>query len=584
MNDFTGSEARVAARWVAVAKVDDLSPESMKVVRREGLSVLLVTGRDGEIWAVENHCPHEGYPLVQGTLEGCVLTCTWHNWKFDARDGKCQVGGEDVRSFPIRTRAGMVEVDLADPDPAIVRERLLESFRCGILRFENDRAIRDGVRLLQTGMAPEQLLREVALVDARHSEWGTSHGLAVAADCCRYLRRYSGNNAMYAIAPAIDYCGERNQHRPARSIPPAVTDPSEERFREAVEKEDAALAEGLILGAVERGDEAEVIQRWLLGACADHFYDFGHPLIYSIKLLELWEAAGREQLAPLAGSLAYSMVYGTREDSLPYWRPYAERLRAFESELEGLASRQESPEDGNLQELKLAVLDGTAEQAFVALQSALRRGVRVEVIATELVAAAAHRFYRFDRRLERNDQVAENWIWITHRLTVSAAVRHAVSRVTFPNAVRLLVHGLAFLHTGKPMDDPDSRLPPSWSGTNTVGHLLDAIVGRRADEAVARTRALLEAGGDRQELREKIEDLGLADVVVRPIVVVHVIKTTFAAFEEWDAMEGHPDRDHLLFALIRFLASDVQERRVRDQVTTSIRWVADGVIPRKLTQ
>ncbi|MEO2091127.1 MAG: Rieske (2Fe-2S) protein, partial [Gemmataceae bacterium] len=41
----------------------------------------------GEIRAISNRCPHEGYPLHQGVLKQCVLTCNWHNWKFDLRDG-----------------------------------------------------------------------------------------------------------------------------------------------------------------------------------------------------------------------------------------------------------------------------------------------------------------------------------------------------------------------------------------------------------------------------------------------------------------------------------------------------------------
>jgi len=47
-------------------------------------------------------------PLSEGTLKDDVLTCDWHNWKFNLRDGACVHGGEDVRLYPIRVEDGGV--------------------------------------------------------------------------------------------------------------------------------------------------------------------------------------------------------------------------------------------------------------------------------------------------------------------------------------------------------------------------------------------------------------------------------------------------------------------------------------------
>jgi hypothetical protein len=45
-----------------------------------------------------------------------VLTCQWHNWKFDLASGDCRFGGEPVRRYPTRVVAGRVELDLAVED------------------------------------------------------------------------------------------------------------------------------------------------------------------------------------------------------------------------------------------------------------------------------------------------------------------------------------------------------------------------------------------------------------------------------------------------------------------------------------
>ena len=51
----------------------------------------------------------EGYPLSEGVLtNGCVLTCNWHNWKFDLASGVTLVGGDQVTRFPIRLEGGRV--------------------------------------------------------------------------------------------------------------------------------------------------------------------------------------------------------------------------------------------------------------------------------------------------------------------------------------------------------------------------------------------------------------------------------------------------------------------------------------------
>ena len=57
-----------------------------------------------QVFAIDNRCPHEGYPLAEGTLdEQCQLTCNWHNWKFDL------VTGEEIQlTFTERDKGSLV--------------------------------------------------------------------------------------------------------------------------------------------------------------------------------------------------------------------------------------------------------------------------------------------------------------------------------------------------------------------------------------------------------------------------------------------------------------------------------------------
>ena len=110
-------------------QLQDLPVGSMRP-RRWPPPRLVRTG-DG-VLALDHACPHEGYGLTQGTLDGNLLTCAWHNWKFRVDDGVCVLGEEDVRTHPVTVRRdGSLAVTLNEPDPAELRPRLMASLRRG---------------------------------------------------------------------------------------------------------------------------------------------------------------------------------------------------------------------------------------------------------------------------------------------------------------------------------------------------------------------------------------------------------------------------------------------------------------------
>ncbi len=579
-------------QWVPIDRVPDESERGvMRVAKCAGHALVVGRDEDGCVFALDNRCPHEGYPLATGTLQGHSLTCCWHNWKFDVRDGTCTLGGEHVRSFAVRERDGVVEVDVSEPDPEVVIEGCIESLRSALFHHDNGRALRDAVRALQAGLDPHTLLAEVAAYDAEHAEYGTTHALAVAADCGRILARasttkYAGVHAVEAIAPAIDMCGDANRRLARRVSPAAVEGATLERFRAAVEAEDAALAEGLIRGAFDEGASREVVERWLFAVLSDHFLDFGHPLIYLIKAQELLERVDDSFAARIYPALVYGIVLGTREDTLPYMEGYSRRLTEIAHELPDVhATRDEARAAAfDRSALRDAVLDGASiASAFDAVWNPLRGGVAPQAVAAALVEAAAHRLWRFDTEVDRDPSVAEGWLWATHRFTFASAVRNAVERFDSPDALRLIFHAAAFLHTGRRMDRAEFELGAAASPAS-VDDVLAAVRARDAEAAVARARGFLATGGSVAHLREAVEALCLDDPAVRPIVVAHAIKTACCAFEEYEALGDGLDRERPLLATLRFLASPVVERSVHEAALRSIRWVADGVMPAKLTQ
>jgi nitrite reductase (NADH) small subunit len=100
------------SRWIAVAQVADCPEGTSKEVMAEDRVVALYCV-DGEHYALDGICPHQGGPLGQGKLTGCVVTCPWHGWQYDVRSGQHQSIPSLVhRHFPVKVEDEQIYVDV----------------------------------------------------------------------------------------------------------------------------------------------------------------------------------------------------------------------------------------------------------------------------------------------------------------------------------------------------------------------------------------------------------------------------------------------------------------------------------------
>ena len=102
--------------WARVASVSDCPAGSaIEVVAGDRLVALYHVG--DEWFALDGVCPHQGGPLGKGLLAGHVVTCPWHGWQFDVRDGQHQFS-PSVRqpTLPVRVEGDDVLVNLASDE------------------------------------------------------------------------------------------------------------------------------------------------------------------------------------------------------------------------------------------------------------------------------------------------------------------------------------------------------------------------------------------------------------------------------------------------------------------------------------
>jgi 3-phenylpropionate/trans-cinnamate dioxygenase ferredoxin subunit len=73
--------------FVPVLEEKALQEGKMKLVTVEGSPVLLIR-QQSNIFVINNRCPHMGCGFSGGTLDGLVIACPCHNWRFNLETGE----------------------------------------------------------------------------------------------------------------------------------------------------------------------------------------------------------------------------------------------------------------------------------------------------------------------------------------------------------------------------------------------------------------------------------------------------------------------------------------------------------------
>lgn len=559
--------------WVRATTLADLSEHGRARLTHGDKRIAVFRTATG-VRAVDNRCPHQGYSLLQGTVKGDVLTCDWHNWKFDlAKDGKCTFGGEDVRSYPVEVRGDEVWVDVTDPSPEEISPVLFASLIEAMGKVEIDRIARDTARLRQVGVPLAEVVRAGLRYGAPRAEYGWNHSLATLTDCLAMSAAFDRRLESLPVVQGLSVVAETQVRRPPRpraepvdpveaygSVPDALA-----AFPLLVEDEDIDGAEALLRGLVAHGAGADEIRRALLTAITDHFLGFGHPMIYTQKAFELLDTVGWGEADEVLSPLVPATVLSTRYDRVPYMRRFLQRWQAADLDLAGLLRAQGTGApvpDG----YERAVLDDGPEGAFDALHRALKDGVRVEAVVDATLRAAAARFRRFDVDLDLDDTREWGWLDVTHTLTYLAAFRWAWSVAPTPAVLRGLFHAVWYVQWTQQFDAPGPRREPAPYTTSDPAEVLERIRRRDPDGAVAVVRGY---EGPERGLYAAVSQAATEDNAIAPIMIAHAVKVTRAAIRE-TARTG--ERDALVGAA-RFLAAPKRERFVHNATLEAIDFV-----------
>lgn len=98
--------------WTKVAALTDVPPGTLKAVSAK-MNPIVLANVDGDVYALEDQCSHEAYPLSDGELDGGDVVCIYHGARFDACTGKNRglPAVRPVKSYPVEIRDGDIYVE-----------------------------------------------------------------------------------------------------------------------------------------------------------------------------------------------------------------------------------------------------------------------------------------------------------------------------------------------------------------------------------------------------------------------------------------------------------------------------------------
>jgi nitrite reductase/ring-hydroxylating ferredoxin subunit len=576
--------------FALAGSLEELKAKGRLVVHGGHRPILVIYDR-GRVFALDNRCPHMGFPLERGSVEDGILTCHWHHARFDLESGcTFDLWADDVPICPVEVRNGDVWVKTAfgHADPAAHwRERLADG-----LAHDLGLVIAKAVHgQLAADVAPADIVRQVALFGAQNRDgWGV--GLTILTALANLLPMLPEEEAYLALfhggrRVAADCDGEapRRQRASLGSRPdPAALKRWLRRWTHVRHRE---AAERTLLTAIAAGLSPAVLADALLAAETERlFADTGHSLDFINKAFECLDLIGWEHAPAVLPTVVGQMVAARGAEESTAWRQPVDLVALCD---EGASQLPELFAAGrgvhgwsDHATLARELLGDDPAKIIDVLKAAIRAGAAPADLSRSLAYAAALRVARFGNANEHAD-----WETAHHVFTYANAVDQMLKRIGTASsdghgaAVRGVLHGAMALYLTRYLNVPPALIPgeggeqlvelPADAGMIRAT-LLDAFDRQRQVDLAARLVARhLTLGHSPQALIAT-----LARALLREDAGFHAYQMLEAGVRQSAAWGNSDEGRHILIAVARYLAAHSPTERAALQTADIARRLMRG--------
>jgi nitrite reductase/ring-hydroxylating ferredoxin subunit len=548
-----------------------------RLLTKVGAHPVVVFWHEGRAYAIEDRCPHLGFPLHRGTVESGLVTCHWHHARFDLTSG-CTLD-------PFADDAPAYDVEF-DGDTVMVSPRRAED-PVGHLH----QRLRDG---LEEGLSLVLAKAVLGLLDAhvdlgaivrtgvefgatyRRGGWGT--GLTVLTAMGNLVPHLDPDDRALALVHGLSFLSDDTRGQPPHFPLQPLGEDGEQRdrlaawYRRFIDTRSADAAERVVTTALVGGTPLGDVDSMMFAAATDHvFLDGGHTLDFTNKAFEALALVGADAARLVLPTLVLQTAAASRSEESGEWRhPHdlpaldaatIERLPALLEE--GRARRGQYDDVGGLGD-RLTADD--PEAVLAALEQAIREGATEEQLARALAYAAALRIARFHTQNDFGD-----WNSVHHAFTYANGLHQALVRNPTPELLRGVVHGALRVYLDRFLNVPAARLPTTGAGS--LDELARCWDGQGDVDAAGRAAyGYLRGGGDPRRL---IAALGHA--LLAEDAGFHWFQIAEAGVRQYHAWpEGSEEGAVILTAFARFLAAHTPTRRELPRVVDIARRLRRG--------
>lgn len=551
------------------------------LVTKVGDRPVCVFWHDGRADALDDRCPHLGFPLHRGTVESGLVTCHWHHARFDLCSGATlDPFADDARAYRVEVRHGRVLVQAgARPvgTDAVLR-RVVEGLEQGLTLV----LAKSVLALLAEGVSPSVVVHAGARFGCRFRGEGFGPGLTVLCAVANVLDRLDAADRPLALVHGLAFVSRDTRGRPPWfPLDPLAPDraPLDRLagwYRRFVETRAGDAAERTLATAVASGMGTAELCALMGAAVTDHvFVDEGHVVDFTNKAFELADhLAAVDAGAPgwVLPTLAHETARAVRHEEEGAWRhPHdlaamavraGDRICALADAggwaMAGGPAAEAFEAEGRTSALGWSLLADDPSGVVDALFEAIERGASAEQLARAVAFAAALRIVRFHTQNDHGD-----WDVVHHGFTAANALHQLVCRAPAALLVRGVVHGALKVFLDRFLNVPAARLPRIGAAAPDLGALQacwDTEGG--VDEAGAVVFGHLRHGGSREEV---VAALGAA--LLREDAGFHWFQIYEAAVRQAFAWpEGSEEAALVLAGAARFLSAHTPTRRELAQV------------------
>ncbi|WP_330630929.1 Rieske (2Fe-2S) protein [Halocatena halophila] len=569
------------SEFVAVAALSDIEREKQTVVSVSGQPIALFY-HDEEVFAVDNRCPHMGFPLTRGTVEDGILTCHWHHARFELEEGDTfDLFAGDVQTFPTEIREDTVYLD-PDPEselePAVRwRNRLADGLEENISLV----MAKSVIHLDGAGDGYRTPLETALTFGTRYRAQGWGRGLTTLG-CMATLSDHVGDRDRRRAM----FMGVREVADDAAGEPPRFQryafenrDLSKSRlkswFRETCEVRDTDGAERCLLTAIETLEPAAVAEI-VFAAATDHRYlDSGHTVDFINTAFETAMELGWEEHAQSALASTVPLITdATRSEELSSWRQpvdIAALCAGANDELDSLVAAGTNQEWTRPADFIERLLSDDPSAIIDALTDAIRAGATTTQLADAVTRAATRRVLWFATNNEFRD-----WNTVHHTFTYANAVHRATMKTSTPELYRACFDAAMSVYLDRFLNSPRAPVPePGDSDRDPDAIRTELLETLDEQGGVNRAAALVgehfDAAGDPSALKHT-----LGRGLLREDANFHTLQNVTAAFERFEVLEDRSAQRRALMACARYMAAHFPTRRSAEQTFSIATRLYDG--------